>query len=59
MSDETLRIQCPTCGRTCEGTKAELPHRPFCSPRCKLADLGKWLDEDFRISRPLGPDDTE
>ncbi|MFO7563098.1 MAG: DNA gyrase inhibitor YacG [Enhygromyxa sp.] len=33
------------------------PHRPFCSPRCKLIDLGRWLDEEYRISRPLGPDD--
>jgi endogenous inhibitor of DNA gyrase (YacG/DUF329 family) len=21
---------------------------PFCSPRCKLVDLGKWLDEKYR-----------
>jgi uncharacterized protein len=22
---------------------------PFCSNRCKLIDLGKWLDSDYRI----------
>ncbi|MCA9683774.1 MAG: DNA gyrase inhibitor YacG [Myxococcales bacterium] len=38
---------------------AECRHRPFCSPRCQLIDLGKWLDEDFRISRPMGADDHE
>jgi hypothetical protein len=23
--------------------------RPFCSERCKLADLGRWLSEDYRV----------
>ncbi|GAB5547138.1 MAG: hypothetical protein SangKO_068980 [Sandaracinaceae bacterium] len=28
-------------------------HSPFCSRRCKLIDLGQWLDEGYRI-----PDDA-
>lgn len=23
---------------------------PFCSPRCKLVDLGRWLDGKYRIA---------
>jgi endogenous inhibitor of DNA gyrase (YacG/DUF329 family) len=23
--------------------------RPFCSERCKMADLGRWLAEDYRV----------
>ncbi len=23
--------------------------RPFCSERCKMADLGRWLRGDYRI----------
>lgn len=23
---------------------------PFCSSRCQLVDLGKWLDGDYRIA---------
>jgi uncharacterized protein len=23
---------------------------PFCSVRCQLIDLGRWLDEDYRIA---------
>ena len=23
--------------------------RPFCSERCKLADLGRWLSESYRV----------
>ncbi len=29
---------------------------PFCSPRCKMVDLGKWLGEEYKISEPLRPD---
>jgi endogenous inhibitor of DNA gyrase (YacG/DUF329 family) len=25
------------------------PHRPFCSLTCRLLDLGRWLDEGYRI----------
>jgi endogenous inhibitor of DNA gyrase (YacG/DUF329 family) len=32
---------------------AEVPYRPFCSERCRLIDLGKWFNEDYRISTPL------
>jgi endogenous inhibitor of DNA gyrase (YacG/DUF329 family) len=24
-------------------------HRPFCSERCKLIDLGAWAEESYRI----------
>jgi endogenous inhibitor of DNA gyrase (YacG/DUF329 family) len=23
--------------------------RPFCGERCKLADLGRWLSEGYRV----------
>jgi len=29
---------------------------PFCSTRCQLIDLGRWLDEDYRI--PDGDDQS-
>ncbi len=25
---------------------------PFCSERCKLIDLGAWLDSDYKIISP-------
>jgi endogenous inhibitor of DNA gyrase (YacG/DUF329 family) len=28
---------------------AEWPQFPFCSPRCKTIDLGRWLDEAYRV----------
>jgi endogenous inhibitor of DNA gyrase (YacG/DUF329 family) len=39
---------CPTCGRV----PAPRPGNgvwPFCSDRCRLADLGCWLGEAYRI----------
>jgi endogenous inhibitor of DNA gyrase (YacG/DUF329 family) len=28
---------------------AEWPQLPFCSERCRLIDLGRWLDERYRV----------
>ena len=33
--------------------------RPFCSERCRLADLGKWLDGGYRISAPISEEDLD
>ena len=58
-----MRLACPTCKRVLEGAtfaaiKAEFPTLPFCSPRCRGADLGSWLNESFRIAAP-GDDDLD
>ena len=45
------KVKCPTCRK--EGEWFQLESGPFCSPRCKLVDLGKWLGEENRISEPL------
>jgi endogenous inhibitor of DNA gyrase (YacG/DUF329 family) len=45
-----IQGRCPTCGKTFQiGTLEDLPSFPFCTDRCKLVDLGRWLDGDFRI----------
>jgi endogenous inhibitor of DNA gyrase (YacG/DUF329 family) len=43
---------CPTCKKAAkkDGNKVF----PFCCERCQLVDLGKWLDEEYRI--PEEPD---
>jgi endogenous inhibitor of DNA gyrase (YacG/DUF329 family) len=37
--------------------------RPFCSERCKLADLARWLSGDYHVpgepAAPAAPDDRE
>ncbi len=51
---------CPTGGRAMEYTTLEeLPYRPFCSARCKLVDLGKWLNEEYRVIEELPEGDMD
>jgi uncharacterized protein len=33
--------------------------RPFCSERCRSADLGKWLQGGYRISAPVSEEDLD
>jgi hypothetical protein len=47
-------VQCPACHK--RGDWLSGPYGPFCSRRCKLVDLGKWLNEEHCISEPLRPE---
>lgn len=51
---KSTRLNCPICGK--ENDYFADPLGPFCSGRCKLVDLGKWLGEEYRVSEPLRPD---
>jgi endogenous inhibitor of DNA gyrase (YacG/DUF329 family) len=46
-----MKITCPQCKTTT--TWEENPHRPFCSERCKLIDLGKWASGDYVVKEKL------
>jgi endogenous inhibitor of DNA gyrase (YacG/DUF329 family) len=47
---------CPSCQRPVEWTAAAT-WRPFCSERCRLIDLGAWIDEKHAIpGEPVSPD---
>ena len=49
-------VPCPVC-RT-EVLWEENPHRPFCSERCRLLDLGSWAEDRYRIpGKKLEPED--
>ena len=50
-----MRIVCPTCKKVLDEVPPDYPPRPFCSPRCKLADLHNWLSERYVVSQPLPP----
>ena len=50
-------VRCPTCD-------TEVPwngnsYRPFCSERCRLIDLGAWVEGKYRISGPELEDESE
>ncbi|MEJ2109647.1 MAG: DNA gyrase inhibitor YacG [Acidobacteriota bacterium] len=60
-------MKCPQCGK--EITERKPACRPFCSDRCKLIDLGKWISGEYRIAtedqdekdneEPQNPNDPE
>ncbi|HEX6501627.1 MAG TPA: DNA gyrase inhibitor YacG [Terriglobales bacterium] len=50
MAKRAIKLCCPTCRKP---VKNRDPEFPFCSPRCRLIDLGKWASGDYVISSPL------
>lgn len=45
---------CPICGSLAaprQGAPGN-PSFPFCSPACKVVDLGRWFDGTYRIPTP-------
>ncbi|MFH0810350.1 MAG: DNA gyrase inhibitor YacG [Pseudomonadota bacterium] len=49
---------CPLCHKQLPEPAG--PFKPFCSWRCKLIDLGAWLDGRYRFgeSEPAGSDES-
>lgn len=52
--------RCPICDKPMgrQGPK-DWPDWPFCSSRCKLIDLGRWLDGSYRIESPAREEDLD
>jgi len=48
--------RCPICDSKMPGNWTEYPQYPFCTKRCKLVDLGRWLKEDYRVAKPIEQD---
>lgn len=40
-------MRCPTCSSQTSPASRRLG--PFCSERCQLVDLGRWLGEEYRV----------
>lgn len=55
-SSPSTKIKCPICKTL---TSEESEQYPFCSPRCKTIDLGRWADEKYKITRPIDQTDLE
>jgi endogenous inhibitor of DNA gyrase (YacG/DUF329 family) len=54
---------CPICNKVIklEGLDKNDSRKflPFCSERCKLVDLGAWLDADYKILSPQKSRETD
>jgi endogenous inhibitor of DNA gyrase (YacG/DUF329 family) len=45
--------RCAICGKPVAPRAANRSY-PFCSDRCRLVDLAKWLGEEYRVAGPPG-----
>lgn len=53
-----LSVTCPICQKRKElVAMSDWPQFPFCSKRCKLIDLGRWLGEEYSLPDTGEPDD--
>jgi hypothetical protein len=43
-------VRCPRCRAKVDWETGK--YRPFCSERCRMIDLGAWLDESYVIPGP-------
>jgi uncharacterized protein len=43
-------LRCPTCRKIVPATDPEFP---FCSDRCRMIDLGRWISGGYVISTPF------
>lgn len=48
-------LPCATCGKPVPPRPANRSF-PFCSERCRLVDLSRWLGEEYRIAGPRAGD---
>ncbi|MFI4854261.1 MAG: DNA gyrase inhibitor YacG [Phycisphaerales bacterium JB065] len=56
LRSSTKNTACRRCGRSIAETGE---HYPFCSDRCRMADLNSWFDGDYKISREIKDSDIE
>jgi len=52
-----MLLPCPNCGKKIESTGN--PFRPFCCERCKLLDLGNWIDGKYKIPLVSAEEDED
>lgn len=47
-NETTFRPRCPTCEMMVEPQQNQ-KYLPFCSLRCRMVDLGRWLSEEHAL----------
>jgi endogenous inhibitor of DNA gyrase (YacG/DUF329 family) len=52
-----IQGRCPICSRRFQApTLDDWPPFPFCSERCRLVDLGRWVDGKYAIPGATAPE---
>jgi len=55
-SQKQAGAACRRCGRSIDESSE---HYPFCSDRCRMADLNAWFDGEYKVSRDIKDSDIE
>ena len=55
MVRKEIVVQCPSCNKKFSYYESE--YRPFCGERCRMIDLGHWLQESYSV--PIEEDGDE
>jgi endogenous inhibitor of DNA gyrase (YacG/DUF329 family) len=51
-------MKCPICKKeVSESESGKSSFHPFCSERCKLIDLGRWLSGKYQV--PVKPEEDD
>ena len=58
-----MKSRCPVCRKVMDETTQQNSREngfyPFCCNRCRMLDLGKWFDGDYRIPVEIRPEEAE
>jgi endogenous inhibitor of DNA gyrase (YacG/DUF329 family) len=58
-----MKHRCPICHKTFkhpeQGQSEKADFFPFCSQRCKLIDLGSWLDARYKVVSSLQSEELD
>jgi endogenous inhibitor of DNA gyrase (YacG/DUF329 family) len=52
MSEKVIKVNCPKCKK--EFSYYTSDHRPFCSEKCKMIDMGNWFNETYTVPGKKG-----
>lgn len=50
------KLRCPICNAEVPSNSRSLP---FCSPRCRTIDLGRWLNEEYTLADARDEEEEE
>ncbi len=57
MEKKKLNVACVRCKTSFDYYSSEF--RPFCSDKCKMQDLGMWLNETYTVPSEEGLTETD
>jgi endogenous inhibitor of DNA gyrase (YacG/DUF329 family) len=61
--EDDMKNRCPVCRKVMDKAGRQNSREggfyPFCSNRCRMLDLGKWFDGDYRIPAEVRPEEAE